>query len=102
MNTQYYNGRIELSNQDFLGVVLDYNKETGYVFLEERNFFKKGDRVEIFGPTKETISFTIEEILDEDQTPLEIVNHPQQKVYVKVPKEVEKWAMMRINRSFDT
>ena len=102
VNTQYYNGRIELSNQDFLGVVLDYNKETGYVFLEERNFFKKGDRVEIFGPTKETISFTIEEILDEDQTPLEIVNHPQQKVYVKVPKEVEKWAMMRINRSFDT
>ena len=38
MNTQYYNGRIELSNQDFLGVVLDYNKETGYVFLEERKF----------------------------------------------------------------
>lgn len=102
VNTQYYNGRIELSNQDFLGVVLDYNKETGYVFLEERNFFKKGDRVEIFGPTKETISFTIEEILDEDQNPLEIVNHPQQKVYVKVPKEVEKWSMMRINRSFDT
>ncbi len=102
VDTQYYNGRIELSNQDFLGVVLDYDKETGYAFLEERNFFRKGDRVEIFGPEKETISFTIEEILDEEKKPLDVVNHPRQNVYIKVPKEVEKWAMMRINHTLET
>ena len=102
VDTQYYNGRIELSNQDFLGVVLDYDKETGYAFLEERNFFRKGDRVEVFGPEKETISFTIEEILDEEKKPLDVVNHPRQNVYIKVPKEVEKWAMMRINHTLET
>ena len=39
----YYNGRVEISNQDFLGVVLDYDKESKIATIEQRNYFKKGD-----------------------------------------------------------
>lgn len=97
VEAQYYNGRIELSNQDFLGVIIDYDDETGYATIEERNYFKLGDQVEIFGPEKETFSFKITEILDEENQKIEVVNHPLQVVKVKVPKEVTKLSMMRKN-----
>lgn len=98
VDAQYYNGRIELSNQDFLGVVLDYDDETGYAFLEERNYFKVGDMVEIFGPDIKTISFTITDILDEMGNSITVVNHPLQQVKIKVPSGVSKYSMMRIKR----
>ena len=39
----YYNGRVEISNQDFLGIVLDYDDNTKIATIEQRNYFKKGD-----------------------------------------------------------
>lgn len=42
----YYNNRVEVSNQDFLGVVLEYDVETKLAKIEQRNYFKKGDFVE--------------------------------------------------------
>lgn len=98
VDAQYYNGRIELSNQDFLGVILDYNPKTGYATLEERNYFSLGDEVEIFGPDEETFSFIISEILNEEGDAIEVVNHPLQIVKIKMPKSVTKLSMMRKKR----
>ena len=93
-NVQYYNGRKELTNQDFIGIVLEYDYKTHIAKLEQRNYFKKGDKVEIFGPNT-SFTFTIEKILDEDKNEIEIVRHPRQIVYLKVPKELEKNYMMK-------
>lgn len=93
VNEQYFNGRKEESNQDFLGLVLDYSDD--FVTLEVRNYFKKGDVVQIFGPTMEEIEFTLDTILDEEGTKLEFCNQPKSIVKVKVPGFVEKNAMMR-------
>ena len=41
---QYYLGRVEESNQDLLGIVLE-SKENE-ILLEQRNYFKIGDVVE--------------------------------------------------------
>lgn len=98
VDAQYYNGRIELSNQDFLGVIIDYDNNNGYIIVEERNYFKLGDEVEFFGPEEETFSMKLEEILDEKGSPITIVNHPLQIVKIKVPKEVTKLSMMRKKR----
>jgi len=92
-NMQYYNGRMEVSNQDFIGLILDY--KDGYAKIEQRNYFKKGNKVTIFGPDEE-FSFVIEEILDEEKNPIEIVRHPKQIVYVRVPKKVSVNNMMKI------
>ncbi|MFI3307273.1 MAG: U32 family peptidase [Mycoplasmatota bacterium] len=91
---QYYNNRVEISNQDFLGKVLGY--DNGYILLEQRNYFKKGDSVEIFSPTK-TISLIIDEILDEDDNIIEIVRHPKQIVKIKSQYAIEKNSFMRKN-----
>ena len=94
-DVQYYNGRQEITNQDFLGLVLEYDKKTKLAKVEQRNYFKKGDKVEIFGPDKD-FNFKIEEIYDEDKKPIEIVRHPKQIVYLKMPKEVSVNDMMKI------
>lgn len=92
--SQYYNGRVEVSNQDFLGLVLDY--KDGVVTLEQRNYFKKGDVVEFFGPNLESFEYTINEVYDEEGNQIDIVRHPKQVVTFKVPKELHQFDMMRI------
>ena len=91
---QYYNGRREESNQDFLGLVLGYNDD--YITLEVRNNFKKGTKVQIFGPTMEEIEFDIEEILDENGDEKEVCNHPKEIVKIRCPYKCEKYAMIRV------
>lgn len=95
---QYYNGRMEESNQDFLGLVIDSSEE--YITLEVRNYFKLGDRVQIFGPNSSEVEFTIESILNEDNEEVEVCNHPKEIVKIRCPFEVEKMSMMRV-KTFD-
>lgn len=94
----YYNGRIEVSNQDFLGIVLNYDKETNIATIQQRNYFKKGDKVEIFGPKHNIINYTIDEIYDEDNNLIEIVRHPKQIVKIKINDILEKDDMIRIKK----
>ena len=92
---QYYNGRQEITNQDFLGLILEYDKKTKLAKIQQRNYFKKGDIVEIFGPHT-SFKFQINEIYDEDKNPIEIVRHPKQIVYLKLPQKVSPCDMMKI------
>lgn len=96
VDSQYYLGRNEVSNQDFLGIILDYDKKTNMVTLTQRNYFKKGDIAEIFGPNIETFSFKIPDIYDNDDNPLEVANHPEQIVKFKIDKQVYPNDIMRI------
>lgn len=91
---QYYLGRAEYSNQDFLGLVLSY--ENGRVTIEERNFFQKGDIVEFFGPNHEEYTYTIDTFYDKDGNELEVANHPQMILKMEVPFILEVNDMMRI------
>jgi len=81
----YYNGRVEVSNQDFLGIVLEYDEKTNIATIEQRNYFKKGDIVEIFGPKHNIITIKLDKIIDEVGNEIEIVRHPRQvvKIYIK-------------------
>jgi putative protease len=93
---QYYLGRQELSNQDFLGVVLDYNVNTKMVTIKQKNYFKKGDIVEFFGPNIKTFTYTIKDIYDEENNLIEIINHPEQIVKFKVENKLYPQDIMRI------
>ena len=95
-NCNYYNNRVEVSNQDFLGLVLDYDKDKKIVKLEQRNYFKKGDIVEFFGPNNLGITYQINDIYDIDNNLIDVVRHPKQIVYLKVDFPLEKNDMMRI------
>lgn len=90
----YYNNRIEISNQDFLGVVLDYNEKEKIAKIEQRNYFKKGDEVEFFGPNN-SFKYKIDNITTEDNEAIDIVKHPKQIIYLKVPFKLNKYDFMR-------
>ncbi len=93
---QYYLGRDEVSNQDFLGLVKSYEEETQMVILEERNIFRLGDIVEFFGPNVETFSIKLSKIYDEEDNPLEVANHPGMMVKIPVPFPLQEFDMMRL------
>ena len=93
---QYYLGRQEVSNQDFLGIVTDYDDETHTVTVTQKNYFKKGIKVEMFGPNIKTFSFEIPDIYDEEGNLLEVANHPEQTIKFKLDSKVYKDDIMRI------
>ena len=93
---QYYTGRSEASNQDYLGLIKGYDYKNKCLILIERNYFKPGDKVEIFTPSGEFYNYTIKEIYDEDMNKLEVARHPEQILKLKFDKELEEYSMMRL------
>ena len=94
VSDQYYTGRKEVSNQDFLGVVLDYSDNV--MKIEQRNNFKVGDPIEVFGPNTLATKIKVDSIINEENESVSVANHPQEVLYVKVPFEVEKNDILRV------
>lgn len=90
---EYFSGRKEESNQDFLGLVISY--ANGYATLEVRNYFKMGDVVQVFGPHMKTVEFEIKEIFNDADETIEYCNHPKDIVKLKCPYILEENSMMR-------
>lgn len=94
---QYFLGRDEVSNKDFLGIVIEYDEETKVVKLEQRNYFKCGDVVEFFGPSIAAKTFVIPDILyDEDNQVIDVARHPKMIVKFKVDFPLKPFDMMRV------
>ncbi len=91
---QYFLGRVEVSNQDYLALVNSYDGE--YVYVTEKNYFKPGDEVEFISHNNETFAYTIPEIYDLDGNKLECARHPEEQVKFKLNRPVSKYDMMRI------
>lgn len=96
----YFSDRTEVSNQDFLGIVLDYDENNKQLILEQRNYFKVGDVVEFIGPNMEEYTYTISTIIDEDENEIDVARHPKMIVKLPLDKRLEKYSMMRI-KTFD-
>lgn len=100
VNEQYFNGRQELSNQDFLGLVLDYDKDKKLATIEVRNYFEIGNEVQFFGPNMETYNYKINKIYNEFDEEIEVARHPKSIVKLPVDIILEENSMMRI-KAFD-
>ncbi len=93
---QYYSGRQELSNQDYLGLINGYDKENSCLILVERNYFKPGDNTEIFTPDGEVYKYKIDKIYDENMQELELARHPEQVLKIKFDHELPVYSMIRL------
>lgn len=96
VNESYFQDRMEVSNQDFLGIVLDYDETNKMVVLEQRNYFKIGDVVEFIGPNMENVTYTISKIIDEENNDIDVARHPKMVVKLPISEKLVKYAMMRI------
>ena len=93
---QYYTGRSEVSNQDYLGQVIEY--KNNLVKIYERNYFKVGDKVELFTPSGKNITFTVEKLYDEEMNSIDIARHPDNIYYINLDTDIniEEYSMIRL------
>lgn len=90
-----YNTSACTQTADFVGMVLEYDEESGYALVEQRNNMKTGQRIEVFQPNLPAYEQEISEMIDEDENTILVAPHPQQKVRMKMQQPVEPFAMLR-------
>ena len=95
---QYYTGRNEASNQDYLGQVISYDKSNKLVKIYERNYFIVGDTVELFTPKGDRLSFMVKKLYDEDMNLIDVARHPDNiyYIYLDTEVEIEEYSMIRL------
>ena len=96
---QYYSGRQEVSNKDFLGLVKSYNDETKEAVIEQRNKFSVGDTIEAFGNKTSVQKFKIEYIKNSDNELIDSASHAQEIVTIKIPFKVCENDILRVEIS---
>ena len=93
---QYYSGRSEVSNQDYLGQIISY--ENGLLKFYERNYFEVGDTVEVFTPSGDHIEFIVDKLYNKDMEEEMVARHPDDIYYVSfdTDKDIPEYSMMKI------
>ncbi|KOO47019.1 peptidase U32 family protein [Priestia koreensis] len=92
---QMFGNHSKKTTYDFTGLVLDYNEDTQIITLQQRNYFKQGDKVEFFGPEIENFTQVVDKIWDEGGNELDAARHPLQIVRFKVDQPLFPYNMMR-------
>lgn len=95
---QYYTGRQEISNQDYLGQVISYDKNQKLVKIFERNYFELGETLELFTPSGEVITFELEKLFDEELNEIDVARHPDNIYYLYLDTDIEipEYSMIRL------
>lgn len=97
-DAQVYTTSSYIRGYDFVGMVLDYDKDTKIATIEQRNRIFKGDTIEIFGPGVDYFTQEIKEMWDENGKEIDVAPHPQQIIKIKVNKDIEQFYLMRKER----
>lgn len=90
---QYYIKRQEISNQDYLGIIID--KDNDIYTINQRNYFKLGDLVEIITPNMEIINYKIDNLYDDKFNKIEIANKADSILKIKLDFELPLYSMIR-------
>ena len=93
---QLYDLNLTLPSKDFVGIVLNYDKEKKIAYIEQRNYFLPNTSLEVFGP-KGSRLIQIKEIFDENDVSLDAARHPRQKVYFYYEEELSPYELLRLN-----
>ena len=93
---QYYTGRSEVSNQDYLGQVIEY--KDNLIKFYERNYFEVGDTIEVFTPNGLHKEFEVTELFNEDMESVDVARHPDNIYYLKLDGdyEIPEYSMIKI------
>ena len=94
-DAQIYGSSSYTQTSEFVGLVQDFDETTGFALVEQRNHMKVGEEIEIFQPKGEGWRQTITEMTDEDSMRIEAAPHPQQHVFIRMERLIEKYAILR-------
>jgi putative protease len=94
-NEQIYNSSSYIREYDFIGVVLEYDKETKIAKIEQRNRMFKGDKIEVMNPERPYFTQNIKWMKNEDGEEIEVAPNAQMIVYMPMEKEVAPYTILR-------
>ncbi len=94
-NSQVYETSSYIRDYELIGIVLDYDENTGTATVTQRNRFFKGDEIEIIQPMKPYFTQTVEYMENEEGEEIDVAPHAEQIVKIPVKKPVVNGAMLR-------
>ena len=92
---QIYGSSSYTQTSDFVGLVLDYDAETGFATVEQRNNMKKGQELEILQPKLPGYRQILGEMYNDLGEAIDVAPHPQQIVKILMEQPVEPYAILR-------
>jgi putative protease len=95
---QIYESSAYVRDYAFVGLVLDYDSNTGLATVEQRNKMFLGDEIEVIGPRRQLFAQKIEKMWNDLGEEISTAPHPQQIVTIKMERPVEKHDILRRER----
>lgn len=95
-SSQIYDASTYKSEAVYLGIVEGVD-ERGYTYLEQKNKFCVGDKIEIMKPDGRDISVVVESMEDEEGNPIESCPHAKQRLAVKLSALPEQNDLLRMD-----
>ena len=95
---QIYESSAYVRDYAFVGLVQDYDRDTGIATVEQRNRMFVGDEIEVIGPHRQLFTQKIENMWNNQGEAIAAAPHPQQIVTIKMEAPVEKHDILRRER----
>jgi len=92
---QVYETSSYIRDYVFVGLIKEYDIKTGIATVEQRNKMSVGDEIEIIGPEKRVFKQRIERMWNEEGIEIDSAPHPQQLVWVPVPRPLKPYDLVR-------
>lgn len=74
-----------ISERPYYGIVREYDKESGYATVMQKNKLSVGESVRVLTPLGESEEFVVDALYNEDGESVISVPHPQQIFRIKIP-----------------
>ena len=94
---QIYSSSSYTQTSDFVGLVKEYDAETGFAVVEQRNNMKIGQEIEVFQPNLPTYRQVISEMYNDKGEAIDVAPHAQQIIKMKMVQPVEPYTILRRN-----
>ncbi len=94
-NEQIYTTSAYIRGYDFIGMVLEYDTESGIATVEQRNRMFVNEEIEVVNPKGEYFTQKISGMKDSKDNDIEVAPHPQMIVKMPMERQVDRYTMLR-------
>ena len=94
-NGQIYTTSSYEQTRDFVGIVINYDKETNTAYIEQRNKMVAGENLEVLMPDGTLLEITLNDMRDENGNQFDVANRVQQIFTIKSPTYLQPYSLLR-------
>jgi len=92
---QVYDTSAYVRDCTFVGIVRDYDPDTGFASIEQRNRVFLGEELEILKPDGTWFNQKISMMKNCKEEDIEVAQHPQMMISIAMDSPVEPWSILR-------